>query len=129
MPGDPAAGRQLWTEMLGATHVNKERSRDPATQKLMAMAEETVWGDIWLRPELGRRERSLITIALLIAQDKQAELGRHVGGALANGCTPAEILEVAVHTSVYLGVPTAIAAATTMTAALGPERLAEMEQK
>jgi 4-carboxymuconolactone decarboxylase len=117
--GTRESGRRLWTEMMGADHVNKERSPDEATQKLMALAEETCWGDIWLRPNLGLRERSLITLALLVAQDKQAELARHVRGALANGCTAGEILEVAVHCSVYAGLPTAIAGAGTMSIALG----------
>jgi 4-carboxymuconolactone decarboxylase len=126
--GNREAGRRIWTAMMGAEHVNKLRSPDGATQKLMSLAEETCWGDIWLRPNLGLRERSLVTLALLVAQDKPAELARHVRGALANGCTADEIMEVAVHCSAYTGLPAAIAGANTMSTALGYGSLAELGQ-
>jgi 4-carboxymuconolactone decarboxylase len=66
------------------------------------------WGDVWQRPGLERKTRSLITVAMLTALGKQHELKAHVRGALNNGATSAEIQEVLLHAAVYCGVPTAV---------------------
>ena len=68
------------------------------------------WGDVWQRPGLDLKTRSLITIAFLTALGKQHELKGHVRGALNNGATPEEIREVLLHASIYCGVPTAVEA-------------------
>jgi 4-carboxymuconolactone decarboxylase len=68
------------------------------------------WGDVWQRPGLDLKTRSLITVAMLTAQGKQHELKGHVRGALNNGATPAEIQEVLLHASIYCGLPTAVEA-------------------
>ena len=65
------------------------------------------WGEIWTREGLGRRERSLVTLALLAGLGRSEELPLHVRGALANGLTRDEIKEVLLHTAVYAGVPAA----------------------
>jgi 4-carboxymuconolactone decarboxylase len=66
------------------------------------------WGDVWQRPGLDLKTRSLITVAMLTALGKQHELKGHVRGALNNGATPAEIQEVLLHASIYCGLPTAV---------------------
>ena len=66
------------------------------------------WGDVWQRPGLDLKTRSLITVAMLTALGKQHELKAHVRGALNNGATAAEIQEVLLHAAVYCGVPTAV---------------------
>ena len=66
------------------------------------------WGDVWQRPGLERKTRSLITVAMLTALGRQHELKAHVRGALNNGATSAEIQEVLLHAAVYCGVPTAV---------------------
>ena len=66
------------------------------------------WGDVWQRPGLDLKTRSLITVAMLTALGKQHELKGHVRGALNNGATVAEIQEVLLHASIYCGVPTAV---------------------
>ncbi len=66
------------------------------------------WGDVWQRPGLDLRTRSLITVAMLTAMGKQHELKGHLRGALNNGVTPAELQEVLLHAAVYCGVPTAV---------------------
>ena len=66
------------------------------------------WGDVWQRPGLDLKTRSLVTVALLTALGKQHELKGHVRGALNNGCTVAEIRETLLHCAVYAGVPAAI---------------------
>ncbi len=66
------------------------------------------WGDVWQRPGLDLKTRSLITVAMLTALGKQHELKGHLRGALNNGVTPAELQEVLLHAAVYCGVPTAV---------------------
>jgi 4-carboxymuconolactone decarboxylase len=68
------------------------------------------WGDVWQRPGLDLKTRSLVTIAMLTALGKQHELKGHVRGALNNGATVEEIQEVLLHAAVYCGVPTAVEA-------------------
>ena len=68
------------------------------------------WGDVWQRPGLDLKTRSLITVAMLTALGKQHELKGHLRGALNNGATPAELQEVLRHAAVYCGVPTAVEA-------------------
>jgi 4-carboxymuconolactone decarboxylase len=66
------------------------------------------WGDVWQRPGLDLKTRSLITVAMLTALGKQHELKGHLRGALNNGATPAELQEVLLHAAVYCGVPSAV---------------------
>ena len=68
------------------------------------------WGDVWQRPGLDLKTRSLITVAMLIALGMQHELKGHVRGALNNGATPQELQEVLLHASIYCGLPTAVEA-------------------
>ncbi len=68
------------------------------------------WGDVWQRPGLDLKTRSLITVAMLTALGKQHELKGHVRGALNNGATPEEIREVLLHASIYCGMPAAVEA-------------------
>ncbi|KAF9467454.1 CMD-domain-containing protein [Collybia nuda] len=64
------------------------------------------WGTIWARPGLELKQRSLINLALLAFQGKEAELAGHVRGAINNGVTEVEIRETLLHTAVYCGIPT-----------------------
>ncbi len=68
------------------------------------------WGDVWQRPGLDLKTRSLITVAMLTALGRQHELKGHVRGALNNGATVEELQEVLLHASIYCGVPTAVEA-------------------
>ena len=68
------------------------------------------WGDVWQRPGLELKTRSLITIAMLTALGKQHELKGHVRGALNNGASVEEIQEVLLHATIYCGVPAAVEA-------------------
>ena len=71
---------------------------------------KNAWGDMWQRPCLDLKTRSLIIFAMLTALGKQHELKGHVRSALNNGATPPEISEVLLHASVYCGVPSAVEA-------------------
>jgi 4-carboxymuconolactone decarboxylase len=68
------------------------------------------FGEVWSRPGLDRKTRSLITLAALTALSKPNQLKVHVRGALANGATVNEIREVLLHTCVYSGIPSGVEA-------------------
>lgn len=70
------------------------------------------FGDIWNRPGLDRRTRSIITLAALAALSKPNQIKAHVAGAIANGVTKEEIREILMHTSVYAGIPAGVEAMT-----------------
>lgn len=99
-----------------------------ATEFTMPMQEyitRNAWGDVWQRPGLDMKTRSLVTVALLAALGKQHELKGHVRGALNNGATAKEIQEVLLHTSIYCGVPTAVDAFRSAAEVIdGPKKLA-----
>ncbi len=71
------------------------------------LALEQCYGDIWTREGLGLRERSLVTLGILIAGGHPDELRNHVLGALGNGLQPDELVEVAIHAVPYVGFPAA----------------------
>ena len=79
--------------------------------KLAEMTVDVLFGDIWERPELSKRDRSLITVANLVALYRTDHLKGHIGRALDNGVTRNEISEVILHTTFYAGWPTGATAA------------------
>ena len=106
-----ARGMDVRRAVLGDAHVDRAIER---TTELTADFQDLItryaWGEIWTRPGLDRRTRSLITIAVLVATGREHELEMHLHAALRNGVTPAEIEEVLLHCAVYCGVPAANAA-------------------
>jgi len=80
------------------------------TQPIQEHITAKAWGDVWQRPGLDLKTRSLITVSMLTALGKQHELKGHVRGALNNGVTPGELQEVLLHAAVYCGVPSAVEA-------------------
>jgi 4-carboxymuconolactone decarboxylase len=72
--------------------------------------DDVLFGDVWLRPQLAPRDRSLVTVAALVSTGKAAQIGGHVGRALDNGVTPQEIGELITHLAFYSGWPNAISA-------------------
>ena len=102
-------GLKVRREVLGAEYVDKSiASATPFTRPLQELVTEYCWGDIWNRPGLSRRERSLINLAMLTALNRPHEVKLHVVGALNNGLTPEEIREVLMQTAIYCGVPAAL---------------------
>jgi 4-carboxymuconolactone decarboxylase len=79
--------------------------------KLIDLTEKVVYGDVWERPGLSKRDRSLITVAALTAMYRGDQLKGHIERALANGVTKEEIGEVITHMAFYSGWPTAMTAA------------------
>ncbi len=79
--------------------------------KLAELGADVLFGDVWERPELSKRDRSLITVASLIALYRTEQLRGHIGRALDNGVTKDEIAEIITHMAFYGGWPTAANAA------------------
>jgi len=105
--GDPhSRGMQVRRAVLGDAHVDRSIARTtPLTRPFQDWITRYAWGDVWTRPGLDRRSRSMITLALLAGLGHEAELALHVRGAVNNGLSAQEIAEVLLHTSVYAGVP------------------------
>ena len=77
---------------------------------LATMTDDVLYGDVWRRPELSPRDRSLVTIAVLIATGKTAQLAGHLGRALDNGVQPGEASGLLAHLAIYSGWPNAVSA-------------------
>lgn len=98
-------GAEIRREVLGDEHVNRT-ARDEFRAPFTEYVTDAVWGQIWGRPGLDRRTRSMLTVALLAGLGHHQELPMHLRAAIRNGVTPAEIQEVLLHTCAYAGVPT-----------------------
>ncbi|WP_029524328.1 carboxymuconolactone decarboxylase family protein [Polaromonas glacialis] len=105
------AGLALRKQVMGEDFVAKALGgMTDFTRPIQEHITAKAWGDVWQRPGLDLKTRSLITVAMLTALGKQNELKGHLRGALNNGATPAELQEVLLHAAVYCGVPTAVEA-------------------
>ncbi|WP_341990628.1 carboxymuconolactone decarboxylase family protein [Azorhizobium sp. AG788] len=102
-------GLAIRKEVIGAAYVEKALANaDDFSRPLQDMVTEYCWGNIWGRPGLDRKTRSLLNIAMLSALNRGHELKLHVRGALTNGATREEIREVILQVGVYCGVPVAL---------------------
>ena len=102
-------GLQTRREVLGAAYVAASiANADDFNRPMQELVTQYCWGDVWNRPGLSRRDRSLLNLAMLTALNRPHELKLHVKGALNNGVTPDEIREVFLQTAIYCGVPAAI---------------------
>lgn len=102
-------GLEVRKSVLGAEHV--ERSFQNATdfnRPMQQLVTEYCWGEIWTRPGIEKKTRSLLNLAILTALNRPHELKLHTAGALRNGCTPEEIQEVFLQCAIYCGVPAAV---------------------
>ena len=101
-------GMKVRRAVLGSTHVDRalaeENSFNAAFQDLIT---RYAWGEIWTRPGLPRKTRSLITIAMMVAMNRGEELRLHLRAAANNGVTRKEIQEVLLQAAIYCGVPAA----------------------
>jgi 4-carboxymuconolactone decarboxylase len=78
--------------------------------KMIEVADQVIYGDIWERPELSKRDRSLVVLATLISTYRPEQLRGHLGRALDNGVTKEELAEVITHLAFYAGWPAAVTA-------------------
>ncbi len=80
--------------------------------KLVELTEKVLFGDVWERPELSKRDRSLVTVTALISLNRTEQLRFHLEKALENGVTKEELVEVITHVAFYAGWPNAMSAIT-----------------
>ena len=102
-------GLQTRRDVLGADYVdNAIKNADDFNMPMQDLVTEYCWNEIWNRPGLDRKTRSIINLAMLTALNRPHELKLHVRGAINNGLTKEEIREVFMQTAIYCGVPAAI---------------------
>ncbi|SCC94276.1 4-carboxymuconolactone decarboxylase [Thiomonas sp. X19] len=102
-------GLAVRKDVLGADYVDAAiSSADDFNRDLQSLVTEYAWGEIWSRPGLSRRDRSLLNLGMLTALNRPHELKLHIRGALTNGVTRDEIKEVFLQAVVYCGAPAAI---------------------
>jgi 4-carboxymuconolactone decarboxylase len=103
------AGLEIRRKVLGAEYVDRALAQaDDFTRPLQEYVTECCWGAVWTRPGLTLQERSMITLAALVALGRTHEIKLHVRGALNNGLTREQIREVLLHVAAYAGVPAAV---------------------
>ena len=106
-----AAGLKTRREVLGAPWVDKAMAGvDEFNREFTELLNTYCWNDIWNRPGLPRKLRSVLNLGMLCALNKEHELKLHIRGALHNGLTKDEIKEVLLQTAIYCGVPAAVVA-------------------
>jgi 4-carboxymuconolactone decarboxylase len=104
-------GLETRREVLGKEHVDRAQANlSEFNAPFQEFITRYAWGEIWERAGLTRRERSLITLAMLVALNREPELRMHIRAALNNGVTTEEIREVLIHAGIYCGLPAANAA-------------------
>ena len=106
-PQDLARGRAVRRHVLGDQHVDSSHAVDELSQPKTQLS-EYVWSKIWARPGISLKMRSVANLAMLTALNRPHELRMHVNGALNNGLTKEEIVEVLLQTGVYCGLPAAV---------------------
>jgi 4-carboxymuconolactone decarboxylase len=102
-------GLKTRREVLGAEYVdNSIKNADDFNLPMQELVTEYCWNEIWNRPGLPRRERSIINLSIITALNRPHEFKLHVRGAINNGLTKEDIQEVLLQTAIYCGVPAAI---------------------
>src|ERR1700680_42844 len=102
------AGMKIRREVLGDAHVDAAiAKRNAFSEAFQNLITRYAWGEIWTRPGLPRQTRSLITVAMLVALNREEELRLHLRAALRNGVTQEEIREALLQSAIYCGVPAA----------------------
>lgn len=102
-------GLEIRRAVLGADYVDRSiASADAFTEDLQRLVTTYCWGEVWGRPGLDRKTRSMLNLAMITALNRPHELKLHVRGALNNGLTREDIREVFLQTAIYCGAPAAI---------------------
>jgi 4-carboxymuconolactone decarboxylase len=100
------AGMKIRREVLGTEYVDKGvAAADDFSMAMQDLTTRYCWGDIWARPGLSRKTRSMINLAMIATLNRPHELKLHVKGALTNGVSKDEIKEVLLQVAIYAGVP------------------------
>jgi alkylhydroperoxidase/carboxymuconolactone decarboxylase family protein YurZ len=116
------AGRDVQRQLWGDRAADAERPATPAGQlapDYFDLVRRYCFGEVWARPGLAVRDRSMITVAMLAALGRQEELRAHLVGARNVGISRDELVEVLMQVGVYAGIPAGVAALTTAADVLG----------
>ncbi len=101
-------GMSVRRSVLGDAHVDRAlKTRTDFNEDFQDLITRYAWGEIWSRPGLPQKTRSLITLAMMVALNRNDEFRMHVRAAIKNGVTRDEIKEVLLQTAIYCGVPAA----------------------
>lgn len=101
-------GMKVRRAVLGDAHVDRARAMENSfSAPFQDLITRYAWGEIWTRPGLPRKTRSLITIGMMVALNRPEELRLHLRAAANNGVSRKEIQEVLLHSAIYCGVPAA----------------------
>jgi len=102
------AGMAIRRSVLGDAHVDRASAAMTSfDEPFQTFITESAWGSVWSRPNLTRRERSIVTLALLAALGHDEEVAMHTRATLNTGATPEDVREALLHVAVYAGVPAA----------------------
>ena len=105
------SGLKIRRAVLGPEYVDPNielAKKDPFTAAIQDMVTEYCWGYGWSRPGLPRKTRSMLNLAMFVALGKPNELRAHVRGALTNGVTKKEIIEILIQGTIYCGIPAGV---------------------
>ena len=101
-------GMKVRKQVLGKAHVERAEARkNKFNAPFQDLITRYAWGEIWTRPGLPRKTRSMLTIAMMVALNREEELKLHLRAAANNGATRDEIKEVLMQAAIYCGVPAA----------------------
>ena len=98
-------GYELRQQIFGPEGVKSHDNADDFSAPLQDMVTRVCFGDVWARPQLSLKLRSMLTIAILAGQSRPDQLKNHIKGAIANGVTKEEIREILLHATIYVGLP------------------------
>lgn len=99
-------GHKVRCEVMGSERINNVmKNADSFTRPVHNLITEYCWGEIWTRPGLDRKTRSLMNLAMLAALNRHNELRLHINGAINNGVTQEEMMECFLQVAIYAGVP------------------------
>jgi 4-carboxymuconolactone decarboxylase len=102
-------GLAIRRAVLGAEYVDQALAgADDFTRPLQELVTQYCWGEIWGRPTLDKRTRSIINLGMIAALNRPHELKAHVRGALRNGLSRTDIREIFLQVAIYCGVPAAV---------------------
>jgi len=103
------AGLAVRREVLGREYVDKSLAdADDFSMPIQELSTEYCWGEVWTKPDLPRKTRSLINIGMISALNRPHELKLHIRAALHNGCSKEEIRAVLMQVAIYCGIPAGI---------------------
>lgn len=108
--GAPAAAQGGTTQPAPAQPTPAQRMFGDVNPKLAQLTDNVLFGDVWARPGLSPRDRSLVTVSALIAMNRPDQLRSHLQRARDNGLTEAELVEAITHLAFYAGWPSAVTA-------------------